>query len=103
MEVWLPAAMKAKLVRQVLVHKERGLIPEPQDLGEWQTPISESNPQSPLPAQVHCSFFFVLDSITDVSCYPTLCPLHPASVPSQAFPTLFCVYGLCMYVNMFFG
>lgn len=42
-EVWLPASTKAKLMRQVLVQKERGSIQVPCDLGEWWTPISKTN------------------------------------------------------------
>ena len=38
---WLPVAIKAKLVRQMLVKKKRGFIQVLQCLGKWQTPISK--------------------------------------------------------------
>lgn len=53
MEVELPASIRAKLVRQVVVQRERGFIQEPQDLGGWWTLISKAIIF--LPAQAHCS------------------------------------------------
>ena len=39
MEVWLPVTTKAKLVRQVLVQREKSFIQVLHDLGEWWTPV----------------------------------------------------------------
>ena len=39
MEVWMPATKKAKLVRQVLVQREKSFIQVLHDLGEWWTPV----------------------------------------------------------------
>ena len=41
MQVWLHASVKAKLVRQVLVQKERSLFRR-HNLGEWWTPVSKT-------------------------------------------------------------
>lgn len=42
MEVQLPVATKAKIVREMLVQKEKGFIQMLSNLGEWQTLISKS-------------------------------------------------------------
>ena len=41
MEIRITVATKAKLMRQMLIQKERDVIQVLCDLGEWQTPISK--------------------------------------------------------------
>ena len=50
MDVWLPA----KLMRQVLVQKEKSFIQVPCNLGEWWTPISKTNSSSC--SSLQCSY-----------------------------------------------
>ena len=42
MEVRLPVATKAKLMRQMLVQKERGFV-QLGDPGEWRTPVAKTS------------------------------------------------------------
>ena len=68
MEFWLPVTAKEKLVRQVLVQKERGFIQVVCDLGEWWTSVLKSifsartrqKPVSRVPAPIESTVLWSL-------------------------------------------